>query len=281
MAIFTNRATVSYNGTQISSNTAQGEIIDPLSVRKYVINESYVPGDVITYVAVIDNTSDTELTGVSLADDLGAYTFNGDTVYPLTYSDGSLKYFTDGTLQADPTVTSTSGLSVTGLTVPANGEAMLIYQATANSYAPLGTGNNITNTIYAASADGTRTETASAQTAADTAAQLNVTKSISPVPVNDGSPVTYTFVIQNTGATEAQGVVLSDLFDPLLSDITVTYNGASWTGTDNYTYDEATGQFTTAADAITVPAATYTQDTATGEWSVTPSSVTLTVTGTI
>ncbi len=281
MAIFTNRATVTYGGNQISSNTAQGEIIDPLSVRKYAINDSYSADGLITYVAVIANSSDTAMSAVSFTDDLGAYAFGGGTVYPLNYSENSIRYFSDGTLQTPPAVTSANGLSVTGLTVPANGEVMLIYQAQANSYAPLGTQGEITNTAYATSASGTQTESASATVSADASPQLSVNKSISPVPVTDGGTVTYTFVIQNTGATAADDVVLSDLFDPLLSDITVTYNGTPWTGTDNYTYNETSGQFDTRSGSITVPAAEVTQNTATGEWSVTPSTVTLTVSGTV
>lgn len=281
MAVFTNRATVTYDGREISSNTAQGEIVDPLSVRKYAVNDDYAPDGTVTYVAVITNSSDIPVSSVSLVDDLGAYTFGTGSVTPLSYVDGSVKYFSGGTLQPDPTVNSDDGLTVSGLSVPANGEIMVIYQTQTNSFAPLGSGAGITNTVYAMSAGGTQTDTASATVNANSAAQLAVDKSISPVPVTSGGAVTYTFVISNSGAAAADDVVLSDLFDPILSDITVTYNGTSWTGGANYTYDETTGQFTTAASAISVPAAAFSQNTATGEWSVTPSTVTLTVTGTV
>ena len=76
-------------------------------------------------------------------------------------------------------------------------------------------------------------------------------------------------------------MVVTDTFDPILSGITVTYNGTVWTQPESYTYDEATGLFTTVVGAITVPAATYTQDPATGNWVVDPGVTVITVTGTV
>jgi hypothetical protein len=58
-------------------------------------------------------------------------------------------------------------------------------------------------------------------------------------------------------------------FEPEETDIPLEYN-----------YDEATGQFTTNAGQITVPAATYTQEVD-GTWTVTPGTAVLTVTGTV
>ena len=82
-------------------------------------------------------------------------------------------------------------------------------------------------------------------------------------------------------AIATDNVALSDLFDPILSGITVSLDGTTWTEGVQYTYNEATGQFNTIPGQITVPAATYTQDPITGVWSATPGSVVLTVTGTI
>ena len=73
---------------------------------------------------------------------------------------------------------------------------------------------------------------------------------------------------------------MTDLFDPILTDIAVTYNGEAWSEPENYSYNETTGLFSTVPSQITVPAATY-ERTPSGEWSVTPGSVVLTVTGTI
>jgi hypothetical protein len=102
--------------------------------------------------------------------------------------------------------------------------------------------------------------------------------------VVDNDRVTYTFVIQNSGnqaVVATDDAIITDVFDPILTNLTVTYNGAAWTEGVNYTYDAATGLFSTLPGSITVPAASYTQNPVTGEYTVTPGIATLVVTGTI
>ena len=114
--------------------------------------------------------------------------------------------------------------------------------------------------------------------------ELNIIKAISPANVTQNSQVTYTFTIQNTGSTAAvaaDNVIITDTFNPILSDIAVTFNSTAWTSPANYTYNAATGLFTTAAGQITVPAATYTQNPTTGVITAVPGESVLTVTGTI
>ena len=74
---------------------------------------------------------------------------------------------------------------------------------------------------------------------------------------------------------------ISDLFDPILTALTVIFNGEAWSEGVQYNYDEATGLFTTVPGQITVPAAVYFQDPITGEYTVSPGIAILTVTGTI
>ena len=74
---------------------------------------------------------------------------------------------------------------------------------------------------------------------------------------------------------------ITDTFDPILTDLAVTFNSTPWTQGVQYTYNEATGLFATLPGALPVPAATYTQDPVTGEYTVTPGIATLVVTGTI
>ena len=84
----------------------------------------------------------------------------------------------------------------------------------------------------------------------------------------------------NTDAVATDNIVITDTFNPALSGITVTFNGAVWAEGTDYTYDETTGLFATVPGQITVPAATYTQNSS-GVWVVTPGTSTLTVTGTV
>jgi len=58
-------------------------------------------------------------------------------------------------------------------------------------------------------------------------------------------------------------------------------NGTALTEGTDYTYDEATGLFSTLPGAISVPAATYTTDQTTGNVTVTPGVTVLTVSGTV
>ena len=85
----------------------------------------------------------------------------------------------------------------------------------------------------------------------------------------------------NTAVLETDNATITDTFDPLLSDISVALNGTALTAGTDYTYDEATGVFTTGNGVISIPAATYTQNPTTGEWTMTPGSSTMTVTGTV
>lgn len=285
MATFYNQATLSYNGTTTTSNITTGELVEVLSANKTAVVDSYASGDTITYVVNILNSGTTAFTGLTLTDDLGAYTFGTETLVPLTYVTGSVLYYNNGVLQATPTVTATDDLVVTGITVPAGGTATVVYEVATNSFAPLDTTSTIVNT---ASITGTgviaTVEATETVTAAD-AANLSITKALSPATVNENGQLTYTFVIQNTGNTAAEAgdnVVITDTFDPVLNPISVTYNGnTTWLEGTDYNYNSTTGVFTTVAGKITVPAATYEQDTTTGAWSIVPGVTTLVVTGTV
>ena len=106
MASFTNQAQLTYRDTVTSSNVAVGEILEVLSISKTAVSDIYGNDDTVTYIVSIVNTGATNITGLTLTDDLGAYTFGTGTLVPLVYTDGTLKYYTNGTLQPTPTVTS-------------------------------------------------------------------------------------------------------------------------------------------------------------------------------
>ena len=283
MAQFTNQAQLTYNNTVTNSNIAVGEIVGVLTASKTPVTSTYTQGDSITYVLNLVNTGSAALTGLTVTDDLGAYDLGGNTIYPLTYTDGSIKYFINGVLQSAPTVNSDTGLIISGINVPADSNATIVYEATVNQYAPLTEGGEITNTATVSGGGITPIE-ASATVTTESGPLLTITKAISPIPVAENGTVTYTFTIQNIGNTEAvatANVALTDVFDPILSDVSASFNGVAWTEGTEYTYDDTTGTFASTPGAITVPAATYTQDPVSGVWQVTPGSVTLVITGTV
>ena len=284
MAIFSNQATLSYNGNSTNSNIAYGEILDVLSVTKTAIEGSYAPGETVTYAVTLRNTGSAALTGLTVTDNLGAYDFGGTTLYPLTYVAGSATLFLDGVPQPAPTVTAGPPLVISGITLPGGSDAVLVYQAQANAYADPSAGGTIDNTVTVTGDGLASPVTATATVVAEAAPELTITKSITPTQVTDNDRVTYTFVLQNTGnrpLVATDNGVITDTFDPILTGLTVTFEGAAWTQGIQYNYSEATGLFTTVPGQILVPAATYTQDPVTGAYTLTPGIATLTVTGTI
>ena len=284
MAIFTNQATLTYNGNSTNSNIAYGEILDVLVATKTAVEGSYTPGQLVTYVVTLRNTGNAMLTGLVVTDDLGGYDFNGTTVYPLAYEAGSVALFANGVPQAAPTVVAGPPLVFTDITVPAGGDVVIVYQAQANAFADPAVGGTIDNTVTITgdglSAPITATETVNA----NVGAELTITKSITPAQVVDNDRVTYTFVIQNSGnqaVVATDDAAITDTFDPILTGVTVTFNGVAWTQGVQYNYNEATGLFTTVPGQILVPAATYVQDPVTGAYTATPGIATLVVSGTI
>ena len=284
MATFTNQATLSYNGLTVRSNVVTGQMLSPLTLTKTAGEDVYAPGDTLSYVISVVNDGSVTYEGLTLTDNLGGYETGTGTAYPLAYVADSIRYFINGVPQSAPAVTPGGPLVVTGLSVPAGGNAMLVYETEVTAAAPLLAGSVITN---CAVLSGTGLDTplqAEATVSVETGAELSVVKSLYPATVAQNGQLTYTFLIQNKGNQAAgpeAGVVISDLFDPILKNLTVMLNSQSMTAGTGYTYTEATGQFDTVSGQITVPAATYAQAASGGDWITTPGEATLTVTGTV
>lgn len=283
MASFTNQAHLSYNGRSVASNVVTGQMLSPLTLTKTAVVETYAPTDTVTYVITIVNSGATAYTDLTLTDDLGAYAAGGQTVYPLSYTPDSAVWFINGTRQADPTA-SGAPLVISGLSVPAGGNAVILYEAATTDAAPLAEGSEITNAVTLTGSGIGTPLTAQATVTVEAQASLRITKSLSPAVVAENGSLTYTFLIQNEGNLPAgadAAVAVTDTFDPILRDLTVTLNDLPLAVTTGYTYDESTGAFATVAGQITVPAATFSQSTETGDWETVPGEAVLTVTGTV
>lgn len=283
MARFTNQAQLRYGNSVANSNIAVGEILEVLSATKTAVRSTYGQNDTITYIISIVNSGTTAFNNITLTDNLGAYAFDTTTVTPLTYVEGTVNYYVNGVVQTVPAVTAGPPLVITGISIPAGGNATIIYEAEVNQYAPLATNATITNTAVI-SGGGVTPITVTETVTSENEPILIITKSVSPVPVTENGTLTYTFLIQNIGnaaADAATNVVVTDTFDPILTNLTATFNGTAWTAGTNYTYDETTGAFASVAGQITVPAATYAQDPTTGAWIVNPGVSTLVITGTV
>ena len=283
MAQFTNQAQLSYNNATVASNVVVGQLQEVLSATKTAVNGAYRAGDTVTYAINLINSGPAAVTGLTLTDNLGAYSPAAGTTYvPLSYVNGTARYFINGVRQSAPTVAAANTLVFSGITVPAGGNATILYDATVNGYADPTEAGQLTNTVTV-TGGGITPLTATETVPADTDTRLSITKSIRPVPVVENGILTYTFLIENAGSTAATAtgnLTVTDTFQPVLTGITVTLNGATLTEGTDYTYTEATGVFATVPGRIAVPAATYAQGTD-GIWVTTPGTATLTVSGTV
>lgn len=283
MATFTNIATLSYNGNTTNSNIVTGEITDVLSITKTPVLDNYTNGDNITYVISIVNSGTIPYRAVLVNDNLGEYTYNTQVVYPLEYIDGSIKYYINGVLQPQPVVSSTQPLVIESIDVMPGGNTTIVYDTVVNQFAPLAPDASITNTVDVENADGTILASTSSTIYTLSEPILAISKAISPSVVTESGRLTYTFTIQNTGnvpAVATDNVVLTDTFNPVLSQLSVMLNSTVLTEGSDYNYNQVTGLFSTNSGVITVPAATYIQNPD-GSFSVVPGVTTLTVTGTV
>ena len=285
MATFFNQATLSFRGSVVNSNTTEAELLSGLELTKTPITNSYSAGGGVVYTITLRNLGTTAYNGITLTDDLGAYTApGGATAVPLDYVDGSLLYFVNGIPTPPPTVTTDTGaLVLSGINIPAGGNATIIYEAQTNSFAPLAVGETVTNTVTVTGGGLADNVTANETVSVRNEPYLSITKALCPLTVTDNGEIVYTFVISNSGNTAAvatDNVTVTDLFDPIISISSVTLDGVPLLPTTQYVYNETTGLFETVPGVITVPAATYTQNPD-GSYTVVPGSTTLTVTGII
>lgn len=283
MAAFTNQATLEYNGLTVSSNIVQGELNEALSISKSVSTPDYARvGDTITYTISLVNSGDTDLTDLTVTDDLGEYTLEDETYYPLDYVDGSILYYVNGEERSATVADTEPTLEITGIEVPAGGNSTIVFETEVNEFAPLGTDDSILNTAVVAGDAITAPISDNAEIETRDAANLDITKSMYPTIVSEGDQLTYTFVLYNSGNTETTDgglLFISDTFNPTLRDISVLVDGTLWPE-ENYTYAEETGEFSTARGRLSVPAAEYTRGDD-GQIVIQPGITTVTVSGTV
>lgn len=285
MATFYNQATLTFDGKTLTSNQTEGEVVTRVTLTKTAVSSDYGPDENIVYAITLVNTDDTAKTNVTVADNLGIFQpAAGPEIVPLSYVGGSVLYYQNGILQSSPSVSAGPPLVISGITIPAGGNVIILYEVKANEYAPRGENATITNSVEATGEGLCEELSDSTVISTRNEPMLSIAKAICPESVSCGDQVTYTFIIQNTGNTPVvatDNLIVSDLFNPVLTDIVVSLNGTPLSEESQYAYNEQTGEFTTIGGAIPVPAATFTRDSETGLISTAPGVAVLTVSGRI
>ena len=105
LAQFTNQARLSYNDSVVNSNIAVGEILEVISATKTAVGSTYGSDSDVTYVISVINSGTVPYTNLTVTDDLGAYPFGTTSLVPLTYNEGTVRYYINGNLQPAPAVT--------------------------------------------------------------------------------------------------------------------------------------------------------------------------------
>ena len=284
MANFNNQASLYFGGGVTSSNITEGEVITRVSLTKTAVTTDYSAGDNIVYAINLVNVDNTDKTDITITDNLGAFTPISTEVIPLDYVAGSILYYQNGVLQPAPIVNAGPPLTISGITIPAHGNVTILYEVRANMYAPRELNDSIINVVNAEGEGLCDELIATSEVPTRDESILTIAKAICPDTITCGEEVTYTFIIQNHGnlpVVATDGAIVTDVFNPILSGITVKIDGTTVAENVAYTYDELTGQFSTISGAIVVPAATFTRDPITSIITTTPGVTVLTVTGTI
>ena len=248
MATITNQARITYSygavNAAAASNIATATLTEPLTGSKTSLGSTYTAGDEITYILSLTNGSANAATDITVSDNLGRSTADGVAYTPLSYV-GPAYLYLNGVYTSELTPATTAGSLIFTLpSIPAGANAVIIYKAALTSEAPLTSGSTVTNTATFTSPTLGTAEKSNTITV-ENYARLNIVKSMSPNPVVGGGQLTYTFTVYNYGNDAATDVVLTDVFSPAPTDITVTVNGTA-VSAENYTYTGGT---------LTLPAA--------------------------
>ena len=282
-----NFATVSYTSGGVTetkvSNIAEIAIESAVGFTKTSVGNTYRENSILTYILTVTNSSGSDITGSTITDNLGTYTFGVSELTPLDFIEPAVLLINGQDVSAQLIVdnTTTGSLVFTLPTIPAGTTANIIYKAQTNDFAPLATDSTIVNTSTFESNSECADTTASTTVSVANTANISIIKQMCPNPVVCGDTITYTIRIYNYGNTAAENVVLTDDFNPAPANITVSRNGILLLGSD---YSYVNGTLTVPAEGgtpITIPPATFTQDPTTGIISITPSVVEYTITGTI
>lgn len=261
-----NTASATYNygesgSASATSNVASTSLLSQfqLTATKTAGITTYRPGENIPFIVQLKNSGTSPLYAVTLKDDLGS----GN----LSFVEGSAYVLRNNVLTAVTPTVSGGSLSVeVADDLSAGGELTVLYTARVNENLSEGV-EDIQNTATF-TAQGVRggslisdTPTVDATITREDYASIEMTKSVSSDQVTAGVPFDYVITLENTGNTEATGVVITDVLpeDFTINSITSVSGGTTTTfTTSDYTLDDDTNTLTlpntSSSLSISVPA---------------------------
>ncbi len=176
-----------------------GSVTTDLSVTKTDSSDPVVAGTNLTYTITVSHAGGDAAQGVSLSDAIPANTTFVSFTAPAGWSAMTPPVGGTGTVTAtNPTV---AVASTHVFTMVVNVNASTLQGGTITNMATV---NSATSDSDAANNSDTETTSVNAQ------ADLSVTKTDAPDPVNAGNNLTYTITLSNTGPSDAQNVTLTD-----------------------------------------------------------------------
>lgn len=261
-----NTASATYNygesgSASATSNVASTSLLSQfqLTATKTAGITTYRPGENIPFIVQLKNSGTSPLYAVTLNDDLGT----GN----LSFVEGSAYVLRNNVLTSVTPTISGGSLSVeVADDLSAGGELTVLYTARVNENLSESV-EDIQNTATF-TAQGARggalisdTPTVDATITREDYASIEMTKSVSADQVTAGVPFDYVITLENTGNTEATGVVITDVLpeDFTINSITSVSGGTTTTFTaSDYTLDDDTNTLTlpnsSSSLSISVPA---------------------------
>jgi len=189
LASVTSSATDPVPGNNSATQTTAVNSAADLAVTKTDSPDPVPAGQNLTYTVTVTNNGPNSATGVTLTDPLPANTAFVSATAPCVQAAGTVTCNL-GTLANGASVTITITVTVTGAAV-----------------SPLSNTASVTSTTFDPVAGN---NSATASTVITPLADVQITKTAVPNPVNAGQPLTYTVTVVNNGPNAATGVTVTD-----------------------------------------------------------------------